>query len=191
MPWIRHHFDRRSGVVSRRGRARWFAGARGTVRQEQVRPRLHVGACEQRQSDHRLGPLDTQEERDIVYSSRLWRLQSSRRNSPRGSSWAGRSRGWPEAFAVPTSRSRTTADPDRPARPTRSSKHLPQRPRRARQPEEPERATGRWDRWASSTFPPSRGLCLFLPLIPPSDHESSITHRRFPNIGPVGFPIWL
>ena len=37
------------------GRARWPAGERGPLLQEQVRPRLHGGACERRQDDHRLG----------------------------------------------------------------------------------------------------------------------------------------
>src|SRR5436309_5504751 len=37
----------------------------------------------------------------------------SPRSSPRGSSSRGRSRGWPELFAVPSSRSRTSTDPAR------------------------------------------------------------------------------
>jgi hypothetical protein len=35
-----------------------------------IRPRLHGGACEQRQDDDRLGPSILEEERDIVISSR-------------------------------------------------------------------------------------------------------------------------
>ena len=57
---LHERLDRRPGIVAGRRRARRSAGERGPLLQEQVRPRLHRGACEQGQEDHRLGASDPQ-----------------------------------------------------------------------------------------------------------------------------------
>jgi hypothetical protein len=81
---FQHRLDVRSGVIAGRDRARWSAGERGSLLQEQIRPRLHGEACEHRQDDRRLGARIS---RTSATSSSRIALSRQRRSSSRTSEW--------------------------------------------------------------------------------------------------------